>query len=120
MATAPVFPAPVVQWVSVPEILDDKAPVLTLSAAVVPIAFSLFIPDDSVQRWLTAALPLVLAPWVNEAEDVPVAVIIPVVPSFNEGAPVVQKSRKSKTTKVTAQDKTPRRQSPRTATAAAQ
>jgi hypothetical protein len=73
MAHAPVFPSPVVQWVSVPEALDDLAMILALCSAVVPMSFSSFVTDDSVQRWLTAALPLVLAPWVTEALTAPVS-----------------------------------------------
>lgn len=46
--------------VSVPEGLDDADPVLALCPSVLPMAFSSFVPDDSVHRWLTAALPLVL------------------------------------------------------------
>ena len=88
MAPAPVFPYPVVQWGSVPEALNDMAPVLTLCPSVVPIAFSSFVPDDSVQRWLTSALPLVLAP--NETamlQPVPVNSVV-----------TAAKSRKLKTT----------------------
>jgi len=57
MATAPVFPYPVVQWVSVPEILDDMAPVLTLCPTLVLITFSSFVRDHSVRRWLTQGAP---------------------------------------------------------------
>jgi hypothetical protein len=115
MASTPVFPSPVVQWVSIPEALDDVAPVLTLYPAVVPMALSSFVPDDSVQRWPTSALPLVLAPWVTEALTVPVSpTVAPVVAEVFEAAPVVKKSRKPKATKVTAQDKTPRKRSPKT------
>jgi hypothetical protein len=39
-APAPVFPSPVVQWVSMPEALDDKTPVLALCPSVVPMPFS--------------------------------------------------------------------------------
>ncbi len=53
MTTAPVFPSPVVQWVSVPEALYDTAPVLTLCPSVVPRTFSHVLdPDHSVHRWL--------------------------------------------------------------------
>jgi hypothetical protein len=115
MASTPVFPSPVVQWVSIPEALDDVAPVLTLYPAVVPMALSSFVPDDSVQRWPTSALPLVLAPWVTEALTVPVSpTVAPVVAEVFEAAPVVKKSRKPKATKVTAQKKTPRKRSPKT------
>ncbi|MGB8698632.1 MAG: hypothetical protein WCD18_04380 [Thermosynechococcaceae cyanobacterium] len=55
-----------------PDALDDVAPVLALCPDGVPMTFSSFIPNDSVRSWLTAALPLVLAPWVNEAEAVAV------------------------------------------------
>lgn len=102
--------------------LDDIAPVLALCPSVLPMAFSQVLdPDDSVHRWLTSTLPLVLAPWVNEALAVPVSpVVIPVVA---EAAPVVQKSRKSKATDTktekTLTDKTPRKRSPKTPTAAA-
>jgi hypothetical protein len=68
MATALIFPSPVVQWVSAPEALDDMAAVLALCPSVLPMAFSQFLDhDDSVRHWLTSALPLVLAPWVAEA-----------------------------------------------------
>jgi hypothetical protein len=50
-----------------PEAPVDIAPGLTLYPMVVPMAFSLFVPDDSVRRWLAAALPLVLPPVVQEA-----------------------------------------------------
>jgi hypothetical protein len=84
------------------------------------MAFSQFLAhDDSIRSWLTAALPLVIAPWVNEAEAVPVSpVILPVVVEVTEAAPVVKKTRKPKATEVTAQDKTPRKRSPKTATVA--
>jgi hypothetical protein len=90
------------------------------------MTFSSFVLDDSVQRWLTAALPLLLAPWVTEALAVPVSpVLAPVVPSVTEAAPVLQKIRKSSKatdtkTEKTATDKTPRKRSPKTATATAQ
>ena len=122
MATAPVFPSPVVQWVSVPEALDDAAPVLALCPAALPLDFSPFIqPDNSVRCWLISALPLVLAPWVTEALTVPVSsAVVPVVPSVTEAASVVKKTRKPKNTEETAQDKTPRKRSPKTPTATAQ
>jgi hypothetical protein len=120
MATVPVFPSPVVPWVSVPEALDDVAPVLALCPTVVPMAFSSFVSDHSVQRWLTLALPLVLAPWVAEAEAVPVSpAVAPVVAEVSEAAPMVKKARKPKSTEKTAQDKTPRKRSPKTTAAAA-
>jgi hypothetical protein len=98
---------------------DDAAQVLTLYPAVVPMAFGQFLAhDDSIRSWLTSALPLVLAPWVTEAEAVPVSpTVVPMVPSVTEAAPVVKKTRKSKATEGTAQDKTPRKRSQRTATA---
>jgi hypothetical protein len=118
MATAPVFPSPVLPMALTPEALDDAAPVLTLYPAVLPMTFSSFVLDDSLQRWLTAALPLVLAPWVTEAEAVPVSLaILPVVPSVTKAAPVVKRTRKPKNTEETAQDKTPRKRSQMTATA---
>ena len=124
MAPAPVFPSPVVQWVSVPEALNDTAPMLALCPTVVPMAFSSFVPDDSVQRWLTVALPLVLAPWVTEALAVPVSpVLAPVLAEVTEAAPVVKRTRKSKgtdtKTEKTLTDKTPRKRSPKTTAAAA-
>jgi hypothetical protein len=111
MAPAPVFPAPVVQWVSASEALDDVTAVLALCPTLVPMTFSQFLAhDDSIRSWLTAALPLVIAPWVNEAEAVPVSpVILLVVVEVTEAAPVVKKTRKPKATEVTAQDKTPRK-----------
>jgi hypothetical protein len=122
MAPAPVFPYPVVQWVSASEALNDTAPALTLCPSVVPMAFSQFLnPDHSIRSWLTSALPLVLAPWVTEALAVPVSpVLAPVLAEVTEAAPVVKKTRKSKATEGTAQDKTPRKRSPKTTTAAAQ
>jgi hypothetical protein len=114
IAPASVFPSPVVQWVSVSEALDDVAPVLTLSAAVLPMAFSSFTPDDSVRRWLSGALPLALAPFFAEAEAAPVnPATLPVVAEVTEDAPVVEKTRKPKATEVTEQDKTPRERSPK-------
>ena len=57
------------------------------------MAFSQVLDHDhSVQRWLTSALPLVLAPWVTEALAVPVnQAVVPVVPSVTEAAPVLKK-----------------------------
>ncbi len=114
-APAPVFPSPVVQWVSVPEALNDTAPMLALCPTVVPMVFSSFVSDHSVQRWLTSALPLVLASWVTESLAIPVSPAV---------APVVKKARKSKATDTKTEkpltDKTPRKRSPKTTTAAAQ
>ena len=119
IAPAPVFPSPVVQWVSVPEALDDAAPMLTLCPSVVPMDLTQFLnPDHSVRSWLTIALPLALAPWVTEALTVPISPAV--APVVTEAAPVVKKARKPKNTEETAQDKTPRRRSPKTTTAAAQ
>jgi hypothetical protein len=111
-----------VQWVSAFEALDNVAPVLTLYPAVVPMALTQFLnPDDSVHRWLSGALPLALAPFFAEAEAAPVSpATLPVVAGVTEAAPVVKKTRKSEATEETAQDKTPRKRSPKTATAAAQ
>jgi hypothetical protein len=116
MAPAPVFPYPVVQWVSASEALNDTAPALTLCPSVVPMAFSQFLAhDDSVRSWLTAALLLVLAPWVAEAQAIPVSPAgDPVLVEVTEAAPVVKKTRKPKATEKTAQDKTPRKRSPKT------
>lgn len=50
MATALVFPSPMVHWVSVPEALDDKAPVLALYPPVEPITFSSFVTEDLGQH----------------------------------------------------------------------
>jgi hypothetical protein len=100
MAMAPVFPSP-----------------------VVPMALSQFLdPDHCVQRWLTSALPLVLAPGVTEALTVPVSPAVdPVLVEVTEAAPVLKKARQS--TKATgtkkAADKTPRKRSPKTTAAAA-
>jgi hypothetical protein len=91
MATAPVFPCPVVQWVSVPEALNDMAPALTLCPSVVPMDLTQFLnPDHSVRSWLISALPLALAPFF--AQPVPVSPVVPpVVPSVTEAAPVMKK-----------------------------
>ena len=60
MTPAPVFPSPVVQWGSMPEALDDAAPVLTLCPSVVPMDLTQFLnPDHSIRGCLTSALPLV-------------------------------------------------------------
>ena len=97
---------------------------LALCPAVVPMTFSQFLdPDHSVRSWLTAALPLTIAPFFAEAKAVPVNLTI--LPVVAEAAPVVQKSRKSKATDTmtekTLTDKTPRRRSQKKApTAAAQ
>jgi hypothetical protein len=109
------------------EVLDDIAPVLTLYPTVMPIpmAFSLFVPDDSVRRWLTSALPLAIAPFLAEVESVPVSpAVAPVVAEGTEAAPVVKKARQSKTTNIkaekTATDKTPRKRSSKRPKATAQ
>ena len=55
MAPAPVFPFPVVQWVSAPEVLavdNDVALVLALCPTVVPIAFN----DDKYCETTSGAL----------------------------------------------------------------
>lgn len=88
------------------------------------MAFSQFLqPDDSVRRWLTAALPLAIAPFL--AETIPA--VVQVVPLVTEAAPVVKKARQSNkatdTKKETGKttDKTPRKRSPNNkATATAQ
>jgi hypothetical protein len=105
------LPSMMLPMAPVPETLaitSNIAPVLALCSTVLPMPFSSFVPDDSGQRWLTSAQPLVVAPWVAEAVPVSPAVI-----------PVVQKIRQS--TKATgtkkAPDKTPRKRSPKTATA---
>jgi hypothetical protein len=105
MAPAPVFPSPVVQWVYVAEALDDIAPVLALCPAVVPLPLAQFLnPNDSIQHWLTSALPLVLAPWVTESLTIPVSPAgLPVLAEVSEAAPVVKKSRKPKNTEETVQ-----------------
>lgn len=104
-----------------PEALDDTTPVLALCPSVLPMAFSQFLkPDHSVRSWLTADLPLEIAPFITEALAVSVSpAVIPVVPSVTKTAPVVKKTRKPKVTEETAQDKTPRKRSPKTATATA-
>lgn len=112
MATAPVFPSPVVQWGSVPEALDDAAPVLALCLSVLalcpsvlPMAFSQVLdPDHTIHHWLTAALPLLLAPVPDETLAIPVSPAV--APVVTEAAPVPTKARKSKNTEKTAQDKT--------------
>jgi hypothetical protein len=66
---------------------------LTLGPAAVLMPLSSFVPDDSVQHWLTLALPLVLDTWVTEAEAVPVSpAVAPVITEVSEAAPVGQKS----------------------------
>ena len=113
MAPAPVFPSPVVQWVSVPEALNDTAPMLALCPTVVPMAFSQFLkPDHSIRGWLTSALPLVLAPGASESLTVPVS------PAVDPVVQKVRKSAKASGDKETP-NKTPRKRSPKT-TAAAQ
>lgn len=47
--------------VAVPMALPSMVPTPILLSPAVPMAFSTLLPDDSVHRWLTAALPLVLA-----------------------------------------------------------
>jgi hypothetical protein len=81
------------------------------------------MPHFSPITRFTAALPLVLTSFPSLAEAVPVSpVVAPVVAEVTEAVPVVKKSRKS--TKASdntkALDKTPRKRSPKTATAAAQ
>jgi hypothetical protein len=92
MATAPVFPSP-----------------------VVPMAFCQVLdPDHSVRSWLTSALPLVLAPGVTESLTVPVSpAVVPVVKKTRKSKTTDTKTEKPLT------DKTPRKRSPKT-TAAAQ
>jgi hypothetical protein len=64
----------VVQWVSVPEVFP-VAPVLALCPAVLPIAFTQFLnPDHSIRKWLTDALPLVVASVPDETPVVQPAV----------------------------------------------
>lgn len=76
------------------------------------MAFSSFVPNHSVHRWFTSVLPLVAAPWVTEAEAIPVSpAVIPVLADVSEAAPVVNKVRKSARTS----GKTPHRRSPKTA-----
>jgi hypothetical protein len=114
MAPAPVFPSPVVQWVSVPEALNDMAPVLTLCPSVMPMPFSSFLAhNDSIQSWLTAALPLAIAPCVTEA------LTVPMLAEVSDAAPVMKKARQSAKTSGNrkALDKPPRRRSHHTATA---
>jgi hypothetical protein len=60
-------PLALLPMASNPEAPDDIALGLTLYPMVMPMAFSLFVPDDSVRRWLAAALPLVLPPVVQDA-----------------------------------------------------
>jgi hypothetical protein len=123
IATAPVLPSPALPMALTPEALDDAAPVLTLYPSMVPMAFSEFLnPNDSIRGWLTAALPLEIAPFITEAEAVPVSpTVLPVVPSVTEAAPVVKKAHqptsKAKDIKE-AVDKPPRKRSPRKAATA--
>ena len=113
MAPAPVFPSPVVQWVSVPEALNDVAPVLALCPSVVPLELTEFLnPDHSVRSWLISALPLVIAPGVTESQPVPVSpAVIPVAAEVSEAAPVLKKARQSAKTSGNSRalDKTPRK-----------
>ena len=109
------LPSVVLPMAHASEALDDVAPVLRLFPAVVPMAFSSFVPDDSVQRWLSDALPLALAPFLAEIEAVPVSpAVAPVVAERTDTDPVVKKARQS--TKATgtkkAADKIPRKRSP--------
>ncbi len=96
---------------TVSEALDDLTPGLVLCSTAVPLDFRPFLQsDDSVSRWLTAALPLVLATGATES--------LPVCPA---GLPVVKKVQKSAKTSGNkkAPDKTPRKRSPKNNTAAA-
>jgi hypothetical protein len=69
--------------------LDDTAPVLALYPAGVPLTLSQFLnPNDSMQQWLTAVLPLVLPSTPDKTQGVQ-PVPIPVVTA---------NSRKSKNT----------------------
>lgn len=133
----PMAPDPVMPMASTAEDLDDVAPVIMLYPSVVPEALSTFIqPDDSVRRWLTAALPLVLAPWIIEALAVPVSsVVLPIAAEDIEAAPVVpevlstqtstasapvpktRKTNKSTDKQITDKAKAPRKRSPRTTAA---
>lgn len=94
---------------------DTTVSALALCSARVPMSLHSSIDsNDSVRRWVAAALPLVL-PFIVEAGSV-----VPVVPSVTEAAPVVKKSRQStnKTTDIkTATAKAPRKRSQRTAAA---
>ena len=73
---------------SAPEALDDIVPVLALCPSVLPMTLTHFLdPNDSIQRCLTAALPLVLAP-----DETPVVQPVPVSPV------VTANSRKHKIT----------------------
>ncbi|MCG9890641.1 MAG: hypothetical protein MH252_06175 [Thermosynechococcaceae cyanobacterium MS004] len=100
------------------------APGMALCSAPVPMAFGLYSdPDHSIRCWLTYPLALVLAPWVAESLTVPVSpAVAPVVPSVTDAAPVPTKARQAAKTSGNrkALDKTPRRRSPKTTTAAAQ
>jgi hypothetical protein len=70
--TSLVFSSAVVQWMET----VDVVPALALCPAVVPMALKQFLnPDHSVQRWLTAALALVLA---SVADENPVVQVVPV------------------------------------------
>jgi hypothetical protein len=84
---------------------DSAAPALALCPARVPMSLRLSInPDDSVRRWLAAALPLVL-------------------PLVIETAPVVISDKTPHKTKATAHKtdatKTPRKRSHKDKTATA-
>jgi hypothetical protein len=106
-------PAPVVQWGSTPEALDDVVQVLALCPSVLPMLFSSFVPDDAVQRWLDSALPLAIALGVSETLTAPVSPAG--LPVLAQAAPVGKKTRRS----AKATDKNPRRRSPKTAAATA-
>jgi hypothetical protein len=61
---------------SASEAPDDVTPMLTLCPATLPLALSQFLnPNHSIQKWLIAALPLVMPPMPNET---PVVQVIPV------------------------------------------
>ncbi len=114
MAIATVVPSPLVQGGSVPEALDDLPPVLALCPATMPMAFCSLLPDDSVHRWLTYALPLVLAPSASESLTIPVSpAVLPVLADVSEAAPVLKKVRQS----AKATGKSPRKRSPKTTAA---
>jgi hypothetical protein len=105
MAPAPVFPSPVVPMAPTSEALDNETPVLALCPMVLPMAFSLFVPDDSVHRWLTSALSLVPAPVPDETPGISVV--------------TAPKARKPKTTgKQTTTAKNLHKRLPKTAAAA--
>jgi hypothetical protein len=99
---------------------DTTVPALALCLAMPMSPRSSIYPDDSVRRWVAAALPLVLPSIVEAAMVSDVGSVVPVVPSVTEAAPVVKKSCQStnKTTDIkTATAKAPRKRSQRTAAA---